>query len=76
MCVGSAHERISIFRAYDFRDSVDLEDDLARRVRLARIGCRGVSGQRQWVEAAPDLYGKLEAEVVPRTMAMIAKNFH
>jgi hypothetical protein len=56
--------------------SVDLEDDLARRVRLARIGCRGVSGQRQWVEAAPDLYGKLEAEVVPRTMAMIAKNFH
>jgi hypothetical protein len=26
------------------------------------------------VEAAPDLYGKLEGEVVPRMMAMIAKN--
>ena len=26
------------------------------------------------VEAAPDLYGKLEGEIVPRMMAMIAKN--
>lgn len=39
-------------------------------VAAGNLALLGIVG----VEAAPDLYGKLEAEIVPRMMAMIAKN--
>jgi hypothetical protein len=52
---------------------------LRRRDRYARFLVHTAAGNLTLlsivgVEAAPDLYGKLEGEVVPRMMAMIAKN--